>query len=52
MVAAITLTFRGKKPGNKSINPNVQIKTQASDRLTMVKMKSEKKPDQGGSKND
>lgn len=47
MVAAITLTFRGKKPGNKSINPNVQIKTQAEDRLTMVKIKAEKKSDQG-----
>ncbi|WP_116964507.1 NADH-quinone oxidoreductase subunit J [Fastidiosibacter lacustris] len=42
MVAAITLTFRGKKPGNKSMNPALQIKTQAKDRLTMVKMKSEK----------
>jgi NADH-quinone oxidoreductase subunit J len=47
MVAAITLTFRGKKPGNKSINPNIQIKTQAEDRLTMVKIKAEKKSDQG-----
>ncbi|WP_192484303.1 MULTISPECIES: NADH-quinone oxidoreductase subunit J [Cysteiniphilum] len=42
MVSAITLTFRGKKPGNKSINPSLQIQTQAKDRLTMVKMKAEK----------
>lgn len=41
MVSAITLTFRGKKPGNKSINPSLQIQTQAKDRLTMVKMKAE-----------
>ena len=41
MVSAITLTFRGKKPGNKSINPSLQIQTQAKDRLTMIKMKAE-----------
>lgn len=38
MVAAITLTFRGKRPGNKSINPSLQIKASARDRLTMIKM--------------
>ncbi|WP_440615990.1 NADH-quinone oxidoreductase subunit J [Cysteiniphilum sp. 6C5] len=61
MVSAITLTFRGKKPGNKSINPSLQIQTQAKNRLTMVKMKAEKstkadelakKSDQGEPKND
>ena len=45
MVAAITLTFRGKKPGNKSIDPSIQIKTDPKDRLTMVKMDAQKKLD-------
>lgn len=56
MVSAITLTFRGKKPGNKSITPSLQIKTQAKDRLRIVKMKAEKrstkKSYQGEPKND
>jgi len=44
MIAAITLAFRGKKPGNKSIDPAGQIRTQAADRLTMIKMNVEKQP--------
>lgn len=47
MVAAITLTFRGKRAGNKSPNPSEQLKASAADRLTMIKMPSEKKADQG-----
>ncbi|MBK2125623.1 NADH-quinone oxidoreductase subunit J [Fangia hongkongensis] len=55
MVAAITLTFRGKKPGNKSINPAIQIKTDPNERLTMIKMNAEKKQnkqDKGASNDD
>lgn len=62
MVSTITLTFRGKKLGNKSINPSLQIQTQAKDCLKMVKMKAEsrikqyskveKKSGEGGAKND
>lgn len=38
MVAAITLTFRGKRPGNKSINPALQITANPDERITMIKM--------------
>ena len=47
MVAAITLTFRGKKPGNKSISPTTQIKTDPKDRLKMVKFKQTQVIDEG-----
>ncbi|WP_119343655.1 NADH-quinone oxidoreductase subunit J [Facilibium subflavum] len=47
MVAAITLTFRGRKPGNKAVNPALQIKVDPKDRLTMLKLDAEKKDDKG-----
>lgn len=43
MVSAITLTFRGKKLGNKSLDPSIQLNTKSTDRLKMIKMKSEEK---------
>ncbi len=42
MVAAVTLTLRSKRKGNKSVDPAVQVRVKAEDRLTMVKMKSSK----------
>ena len=47
MIAAITLTFRGKKPQNKSINPSQQIKVDPNDRLTMIKLDSSTDNKQG-----
>ncbi|MFZ9035199.1 MAG: NADH-quinone oxidoreductase subunit J [Francisellaceae bacterium] len=43
MIAAIMLTFRGRKPGNKAINPSLQLRVEARDRLKIIKMKAEKK---------
>ena len=40
MVAAVTLTLRSKRKNNKSIDPAVQVRVKAEDRLTMVKMES------------
>ncbi|AVC43568.1 NADH-quinone oxidoreductase subunit J [Francisella tularensis subsp. novicida] len=40
MTAAITLTLRAKRKGNKTVNPAQQVKVRAKDRLTMVKMPS------------
>ncbi|AFJ43055.1 NADH-quinone oxidoreductase subunit J [Francisella orientalis] len=40
MAAAITLTLRSKRKGNKSVNPAQQVKVRAKDRLTMVKISS------------
>ncbi|MCF6768090.1 NADH-quinone oxidoreductase subunit J [Thiotrichales bacterium 19S11-10] len=37
MIAAITLAFRGKRRGNKSISPSKQIQVNAKDRLVMLK---------------
>lgn len=42
MTAAITLTLRPKRKDNKSVNPAKQVKVRAKDRLTMVKMPSNK----------
>ena len=42
MVAAVTLTLRSKRKGNKSVDPAMQVKVKAEDRLTMVKMESRK----------
>lgn len=42
MVAAVTLTLRSKRKNNKSTDPTKQINVKAKDRLTMVKMKSNK----------
>lgn len=52
MVAAITLTLRGKKRGNKSVNPADQIKVTAQERLTMVEMPSESKKTMSEKKDD
>ncbi len=38
MMAAIALTFRGRKPGTKTQVIAEQVRVKASDRLTMVKM--------------
>ncbi|TNF69085.1 MAG: NADH-quinone oxidoreductase subunit J [Gammaproteobacteria bacterium] len=38
MIAAITLTFRGKRKGNKSISPYKQIQVKAKGRIQMVKL--------------
>nr|AAV29682.1 NT02FT1745 [synthetic construct] len=40
MTAAITLTLRAKRKGNKTVDPAQQVKVRAKDRLTMVKMPS------------
>jgi len=45
IVAAIALTMR-RRPDSKYINPSEQIKVNRDDRLRIVKMKSEPKPDQ------
>lgn len=42
MTAAITLTLRAKRKDNKAVNPTKQVKVRAKDRLTMVKMLSNK----------
>ncbi|MDE4992361.1 NADH-quinone oxidoreductase subunit J, partial [Francisella tularensis subsp. holarctica] len=38
--AAIKLTLRAKRKGNKTVDPALQVKVRAKDRLTMVKMQS------------
>ncbi|MFT6835979.1 MAG: NADH-quinone oxidoreductase subunit J [Francisellaceae bacterium] len=43
MIAAITLTFRGRKKDNKSVDASQQIKVNPKDRLRIVKMTSVKK---------
>ncbi|QIW10916.1 NADH-quinone oxidoreductase subunit J [Francisella sp. LA112445] len=42
MTAAVTLTLRPKRKDNKSVNPSKQVKVRAKDRLTMVKIPSNK----------
>lgn len=42
MVAAVTLTLRAKRKGNKSVDPAQQVKVRAKDRLRMVNIKSNK----------
>ncbi|KEI34921.1 NADH-ubiquinone oxidoreductase chain J [Francisella sp. W12-1067] len=42
MVAAVTLTLRSKRKNNKSVDPAKQVKVRAKDRLTMVKIPSNK----------
>jgi NADH-quinone oxidoreductase subunit J len=49
MIAAITLTFRGHRPGTKSQIPSKQVAVQAKDRLTIVKMPAEKPHSEGES---
>lgn len=43
MMAAIALTFRGRKPGTRAQNIAKQIQTKSTDRLTMVKVEQVKK---------
>ena len=38
MIAAIALTFRGRKPGTKTQRISEQIRVKSADRLTMVEM--------------
>ena len=40
MIAAITLTFRGKRPGNKLIDPKKQISVDPDYRISMVNINS------------
>lgn len=47
MVAAITLTHRGRKAGSKAQNPAKQVKVNPKDRLQIVSMASEKKKSAG-----
>lgn len=41
MIAAIVLTHR-KRPGNKSMNPGLQVKVKRADRIRLVNMKPQK----------
>ncbi|MCF6764300.1 NADH-quinone oxidoreductase subunit J [Thiotrichales bacterium 19S3-7] len=57
MIAAITLTLRGKRKGNKSISPYKQIQVKAKGRIQMVdlaeyKSNSPHKEDNKGDQND
>ena len=49
MIAAISLAFRGKRPGSKSQNIGEQVLVKKADRLRVVKMDSVKKPTDGAS---
>ena len=42
MIAAISLAFRGKKPGTKSQQIDKQVRVQKADRLKIVKVDAEK----------
>ncbi|ALB02216.1 NADH dehydrogenase [Francisella persica ATCC VR-331] len=42
LTTAVTLTLKAKRKGNKTVNPAQQIKVRAKDRLTMIKMPSNK----------
>ena len=44
IIAAITLTFRGRQGANKSISPASQIRVRKEDRLKVLSMPSEGKP--------
>lgn len=41
IVAAISLTFRGKRPGNRTISPAEQSRVKKSDRLKIIQMPTE-----------
>lgn len=43
IIAAISLSFRGKQAGNKSISPTKQINVHPENRIRIVNMPSEKK---------
>jgi NADH-quinone oxidoreductase subunit J len=47
MIAAISLAFRGKRPGTKTQNISKQVNVRKEDRLKVVKMASEKPNAQG-----
>lgn len=42
IVAAISLTYRGKRSGNKAPNPESQVLVEKKDRLTVIKMEPSK----------
>lgn len=47
MIAAITLTFRGRRPGVKGLTPQQQIKVDPSSRVHLVNLRSEKMQTEG-----
>jgi len=49
MVAAISLAFRGTRKDNKTQKVDQQVMVSKADRLRVVKMAAEKKPDNGDS---
>ena len=42
MITAIALTMRKRKDTNKAINPAIQIRVRAEDRVSLVKMQATK----------
>lgn len=44
MIAAIALTLRKRKDTNKAINPAIQVRVRAKDRVSLVKMEPTKAP--------
>lgn len=47
MIASIALTFRGRNPNSKAQKINQQLQANRKDRLKMVEMAVEKKPEAG-----
>ena len=45
MITAIALTLRKRKDTNKAINPAIQVRVRAVDRISLVKMAATKAPD-------
>ena len=44
MITAIALTLRKRKDTNKAINPAIQVRVRAADRISLVKMAATKAP--------
>lgn len=44
MITAIALTMRKRKDTNKAINPAIQVRVRAQDRISLVKMEATKTP--------
>lgn len=44
MITAIALTMRKRKDTNKAINPAIQVRVRAQDRISLVKMEATKAP--------
>ncbi|HEY4663388.1 MAG TPA: NADH-quinone oxidoreductase subunit J [Comamonas sp.] len=44
MITAIALTLRQRKDTNKAINPAIQVRVRAQDRVSLVKMEATKAP--------